>query len=580
MNKRITKLLLSLILVGAATTTLEAASPKPVSEKNSMVVSAQHYASEIGKEILEKGGNAVDAAVAMGYALAVVHPCCGNIGGGGFMLIRFADGKSTFFNFREKTPEKVEVHLFLDESGKTIKLPTSAGHLTGFLKHSYLTVGTPGTVMGLNLALEKYGSMHLKDLIQPAINLAEKGYVLQEGDLKFLQYGSKFFKEQENVAEIFLKSGKPYEEGDTIVQKNLAESLMKIQEGGTKAFYEGEITEEIVSACKQNGGKLSKLDFQNYTVEEMEPIKCSYRGYEIITSPPPSSGGVTICQVLTILDGYPFDPDDFHSAKATHYTVEALRYAYADRARYLGDPDFVKNPVDRMISKEYAEQIRQHIKPNEAGDSNKMSQISEFKETENTTAYVVVDKYGNVVSVTYTLNNYFGARVIAGKTGFFLNNQMDDFTLLPNVPNAFGLIGGSKNVLAPNKRPLSSMAPTIVTKDNKLVMILSTPGGATIPTQLISVIQNVIDFGMDIQEAIDAPRFHMQWKPDVIYYEPYTFSADTMRILKNMGHTFKEHSPYGSRDWGGATGILYYAPSGRYHGGIDSRRPAGSAVGY
>jgi len=552
----------------------------PESQQHAMVVSAQHYASAVGKDILKQGGNAIDAAVAMGYALGVVHPCCGNIGGGGFMLIRFADGKSTFINFREKSPEKTNVHLFLDESGKAIKLPTSAGHLSGFLKHSYLTIGVPGTVMGLNQALEKYGSLPLKTVIQPAIDLAENGYKLKNGDLKVLSYGTKYFKEQDNVAAIFLKSGKPYAVGETLVQKNLANTLKKISDGGTKAFYEGKITEEIISASKKNGGKLSKLDFQNYTSQEIKPITCLYRGYKIITTPPPSSGGVTICQVLTILDGYPLTEYGYHAAKSTHYTVEAMRYGYADRARYLGDPDFVKNPLDRLISKEYAKQIREHIKENEAGDSNKISVIDNFQETENTTGYVVADQYGNAVSVTYTLNNYFGARVIAGETGFFLNNQLDDFTLLPNVPNAFGLIGGSHNILEPNKRPLSSMAPTIVTKDNKIVMVLSTPGGATIPTQLITVIQNVIDYGMDIQEAIDSPRFHMQWKPDIIFYEPYTFSADTKKILENMGHTFQKHSPYGSEEWGGMAGILFYKPTGKLHGGIDSRRPAGAAVGY
>ncbi len=578
-NNLIHKISLAFIL-GALSCHTFAASPKPTSESHAMAVSAQHYATQIGKEILQKGGNAVDAAVAMGYALAVVHPCCGNIAGGGFMLIRFANGKYTFFNFREKTPEKTNVHLFLDESGKTIKLPTSAGHLSGFLKHSYLTVGVPGTVMGLNTALEKYGTFSLQDVIRPAINLAKNGYTLKPGDIEFLDYGVSAFKQQANVAEIFLKSGTPYKSGDILVQKNLANSLQKIYEGGTKAFYQGEITDEIISASNKNGGKLSHLDFQNYTVEELKPITCKYRDYEITTSPPPSSGGVTICETLTILNGYPLSTFGYHSAASAHYTIEAMRYSYADRAKYLGDPDFVNNPVDRLISENYAKEIRKHIKTNLAADSEKISPLEQLTETENTTGYVVADQYGNAVAVTYTLNNYFGARVIADKTGFFLNNQLDDFTLLPNVPNAFGLIGGDHNVLQPNKRPLSSMAPTIITKNGKLAMVLSTPGGSTIPTQLLTVIQNVIDFGMDIQEAIDAPRFHMQWKPDVVSIEPYTFSPDTRKILENMGYTFQEHSPYGSPRWGGMSGILFYKPSGRLHGGIDSRRPAGAALGY
>lgn len=557
-----------------------AASPKPASESHAMVVSAQHYATEIGRDILKRGGNAIDAAVAMGYALAVVHPCCGNIGGGGFMLIRLANGKQTFFNFREKAPQKINVNVFLDESGKTIKLPTSAGHLSGFLEHSYLTVGVPGTVMGLNTALEQYGTLSLQAVLKPAIGLAKKGYALKAGDVEFLNHGTADFKRQTNVADIFLKNGSPYKKGDILIQKNLANSLQKIYDDGTKAFYQGDIADQIISASNKNGGKLIKLDFQEYTVDELKPITCRYRDYEIITSPPPSSGGVTICQALTILNAYPLSTYGYHSAASTHYTLEAMRHAYADRAKYLGDPNFVKNPVDRLISEGYAKEIRDEVKENLAGDSNKISPQIQYIESENTTGYVVVDQHGNAVAVTYTLNNYFGARVIAGKTGFFLNNQLDDFTLLPTVPNAFGLIGGVHNVLEPKKRPLSSMAPTIITKNGQLAMVLSTPGGSTIPTQLITVIQNVIDFGMDIQEAIDAPRFHMQWKPDTVYHEPYTFSPDTLKILKAMGYTFKEHSPYGSSLWGGMSGILLYKPSGNLHGGIDSRRPAGAALGF
>lgn len=557
-----------------------AASPKPASENQAMAVSAQRYATEIGRNILKQGGNAVDAAVAMGYALAVVHPCCGNIGGGGFMLIRLANGKQTFFNFREKAPQKINVNVFLDESGKTIKLPTSAGHLSGFLEHSYLTVGVPGTVMGLNEALKKYGTLSVQDVIKPAITLAKEGYSLKAGDVDFLNHGTADFTRQNNVADIFLKNGSPYKKGDILVQKNLANSLQKIYDGGTKAFYEGDIADEIISASNKNGGKLIKSDFLEYTVQELKPITCHYRGYEIITSPPPSSGGVTICEALTILNAYPLSKFGYHSAASTHYTLEAMRFAYADRAMHLGDPDFVKNPVDRLISENHAKSIRNQIEENLAGDSNKISPLIQHIESENTTGYVVVDQYGNAVAVTYTLNNYFGARVIAGKTGFFLNNQLDDFALLPNVPNAFGLIGGIHNVLEPKKRPLSSMAPTIITKNGKLAMALSTPGGSTIPTQLITVIQNVIDYRMDIQEAIDAPRFHMQWKPDTVYYEPYTFSPDTLKILKKMGYTFKEHSPYGSSLWGGMSGILRYKPSGNLHGAIDSRRPAGAALGF
>ncbi len=572
--------LLTLIVCFLSTTSF-AASPQPVYAKDAMVVSAQHLASQVGLRILKDGGNAVDAAVAMGYALAVVHPCCGNIGGGGFMLIHQADGKNVFLNFREKAPKAISAKLFLDKKGKVDKTKLSTGHLEGDANKAYLAIGIPGTVMGLNTALKDYGTLPLKTVMQAAIKLAQNGFILSRQDAKTLQYGATSFAKQPNVAAIFLNNGKPYKAGERLVQKNLAKTLEEIAHYGSKTFYSGKIADEVVAASKKHGGIITKQDLENYSITQEKPIICNYRKYEIISAPPPSAGGVVICEMLNILSAYPLHKYGFHSAKSIHYMTEAMRYTYADRNTYLGDPDFIDNPINRLLSDKHAASIRRKIKTHSAGNSKKIGFIVNRKESDHTTSYVVADKLGNVVSVTYTLNNYFGSKVIAGNTGFFLNNELDDFTIKPGVKNSFGLVQGKANIIKPGKRPLSSMAPTIILKDNKFYLTLGTPGGSTIPTTLLQVLINVIDYGMNIQQAVDAPRFHMQWLPDKIFTEPHSISKDTEQKLKKMGYKIQLGSVYSkSLYWGGVTAIMKDPKNNELEGAIDSRRPAGLAMGY
>lgn len=550
---------------------LFAASLPPVQANQGMVVTSQHLATQVGVEILNKGGNAIDAAVAVGYALAVVEPCCGNIGGGGFMLVHLANGKNIFINFREKAPLAINTKLFLDKSGQPLSDATTKG---------YLAVAVPGTVMGLNEALAKYGTLPLKTVIEPAIKLAKNGFILEPYDVATLDKSSDAFKSQPNVAKIFLKNGQPFQPGDRLVQKDLAHTLTQISQQGTKAFYQASIANEIVVASKANGGVMTKKDLAGYSVEEMQPIICNYRGYQIISAPPPSSGGVTLCEILNITQAYPLGNLGYRGAQGTHYILEAMRYAYADRNVDLGDPDFIKNPIEKLLSPEYTQKIQQQIKPDQATDSNKIGfQVQNNKEKPQTTHYSIIDKQGNAVAVTYTLNGFFGAKVIPDNTGFFLNDEMDDFTLLPGVPNQFNLIQGAANSIQPGKRPLSSMTPTIVLKDNKVFMVLGAPGGSTITTQVLETIENVIDYGMNIQEAVDAPRFHMQWLPDTVYMEPFAFSPDTLDKLKQMGYHFTPGSPFNMPIWGAVAAIMRDPKTGVLFGASDSRRPAGLAEG-
>jgi gamma-glutamyltranspeptidase/glutathione hydrolase len=570
-------LLVSLTLfVALCSRGAQAASLPPVPGNSSMVVSAQHYATEAGQLILDKGGNAIDAAVAMGYALAVVHPCCGNIGGGGFMLIRFANGKTTFLNFREEAPEAISVKMFSTTESSTW---LSGGHLKGRSEKPYLSIGVPGTVKGLNTALKEYGTLSLTKIMRPAIELAEKGYILEPQDVAILSSASPDLEHESAVRKTFLHGVKSFHVGQRFVQKDLAYTLKKIARSGTNEFYQGSLAQKIVKFIRSKGGLLSKKDLRDYTVEEMSPIICHYRGYDLILSPPPSSGGVTVCEILNILEGYPLGKLGYHSAASVHYLVEALRYSYADRNSYLGDPDFVHNPIETLTSKKYAQDIRQKIQDNKANDSHDIGFVTAHPEGPNTTAYVVVDGHGNSVSVTYTLNDFFGSKQIAGDTGFFLNNELADFTLKVGEPNSYGLIQSDKNIIAPKKRPLSSIAPTMITKNGKLVMVLGTPGGSTIPSQLVGVIQNVIDYGMDIQLAVDSPRIHMQWLPDKVYLEPFALSEDTEVLLKKMGYELTQGSPYGTPRWGAVMAIRVDPNSGKLTGAVDSRRPAGLAIG-
>ncbi len=549
-----------------ATTRAALAKARPVTSRHAMVVSAQHLATQVGLDILKQGGNAIDAAVAVGYAEAVVHPCCGNIGGGGFMVIHLANGKNAFLDFREKAPLKATTDMYQDAEGHVVK-----GRSTG----TYLGVGVPGTVMGLDTALEKYGTMSLAQVIAPAIKLARQGYVLKPGDVRILDRRSKDFAKHPNVAAIFLHDGKPWKAGERLVQTDLAHTLEKIAKGGTKAFYEGSIARAVVKASEAHGGILSMQDFAGYTAQWDRPIRCNYRGYTIISAPPPSSGGVTICQILGILEPYPLDQWGYGSVKTVHYLAEAERRAFADRNTYLGDPAFVHNPIDKLLSPAHLAKMRATIEPDRATPSIQVKGSLGSPEGTNTTHYSVVDAHGNAVAVTYTINYLFGIAQIAGDTGFFLNNEMDDFTSKPGVPNSFGLVQGKINQIEPGKRPLSSMSPTIVLKDGKLFMVTGSPGGSTIISTTLESILNVIDFGMNAQQAVNAPRMHQQWWPQKVFVEPGLLTDAAQGRLQAMGYTFKH-----VKSWGADEAIVVNPKTGLLEGANDRRRPAGLAAGY
>ncbi|XAZ22863.1 gamma-glutamyltransferase [Sinorhizobium sp. B11] len=555
-----------------------AASPAPVEAEHGMVVTAQHLATDVGVDVLKSGGNAVDAAVAVGYALAVVYPTAGNLGGGGFMTIRMKDGKTTFLDFRERAPLAATKTMYLDAKGDIVPRASLDG---------YLAVGTPGSVMGFETAREKYGTRKREELIAPALKYAKEGFTLEQGDAASFASGAKRLAKDEEAAKIFLKTGgSPYVSGEKLVQPDLAAVLQSISEKGPDAFYKGAPAEAIVKASQAKGGILAKEDFEQYKVRELKPIECNYRGYDIISSPPPSSGGVIICEILNVLEGYPLSYLGYGSAEAVHIMVEAMRYAYVDRNAALGDPDFIDNPVSKLLDRSYAASIRAKIDPYRAGTSANLKPLG-GKESTETTHYSVIDDEGNAVAVTYTLNGSFGAGVVAPGTGVLLNNEMDDFTSKPGVPNLYGLVQGEANAIAPKKTPLSSMSPTIVTKDGKPFMVIGSPGGSRIITITLEAILNVVDFGMDISQAVNAPRIHHQWQPDTVYLEPYALSPDTEKALAAMGYKFDggNNTPV----WGQAAGILVGGKSlaaiekgggARYNGAMDSRATEGSANGY
>jgi len=555
-------------------TLVTAASVWPVGGEQGMVVTAHQLATKVGIDVLKRGGNAVDAAVAVGYALAVVYPAAGNLGGGGFMTLEMADGRKTFIDFREKAPLSAKPAMYLDSAGNVIKNASTKGHLA---------VGVPGSVAGLEYAREKYGTRARGTLIAPAIAFAERGFVLDEGDIALLATATDDFRADPATAAIFLNKGQPYKVGDRLVQKDLARTLRLIAQRGPDGFYRGFVADAIAASSAVANGIITKEDLAQYRVRELAPIECDYRGYHVVSAPPPSSGGVVVCEILNILEAYPLKDLGFRSAQAVHYQIEAMRHAYVDRNTYLGDPDFVKNPLDRLLDKKYAEQIRAAIDPNKAGVSRDLKPGTPPHEGANTTHYSIVDSQGNAVAVTYTLNDWFGARVTAAKTGVLLNDEMDDFTVKVGVPNLYGLVQGEANSIAPGKRPLSSMSPTIVSKDGKPVMVVGTPGGSRIITVVVLTILNVIDYGMDIQEAVDAPRFHQQWLPETTNVENFGLSPDTRKILEGMGHKFSDPQPANH-----VVAILVGAPSlggkprgkYRYYSANDPRRGTGLAMGY
>lgn len=547
----------------------------PAKAAHAMVATEQHFATQAGISILRRGGNAVDAAIAVAYALAVVDPCCGNIGGGGFMLVRMHDGRERFIDFREKAPLRANPHMYLDERGNVIPRASTKG---------YLAVGVPGTVMGMERAREEFGTLPRSVLMAPAIALAGNGFTIWPGDAAIFKgassegySGAYTFANQPNVRAIFMPNGTLPKAGDTLRQPELAATLRLIAKDGAPAFYDGQIAHKIVDASYKEGGMLSMDDFQRYTVDEQTPIHCAYRGYEIVSAPPPSSGGVTLCEILNVVSAYPLHAWGWHSAQSAHYVVEAERRAYADRNTYLGDPAFVKNPVTDLLSSQYASKLRSSIAPDKATPSVQVNPGlgPVAHENDDTTHFSIVDKWGNAAAVTYTINDWFGAGVIAEDTGFFLNDEMDDFTSKPGVPNMFGLVQGVRNDIEPGKRPLSSMTPTIVLKNGRLFMVTGSPGGSRIITIVLSTLENVIDYGMNVQQAVDAPRLHMQWLPDEIEMEPGALDPPAMRQLTTMGYAFKQIP-----SWGSAQAIVVDPKTKVLYGGTDRRHPAGLAAGY
>lgn len=538
----------------------------PVRATQGMVASVDAMATQVGVDILKQGGNAVDAAVAVGYALAVTHPQAGNLGGGGFMLLRTKDGATTAIDFREMAPAGATRDMFLDEQGN----PDSKKSLT-----SPLASGTPGTVAGLSLALEKYGSLPLNSVVRPAIKLAQEGFIVNDAladDLK--TYGSEVLPQHENSKAIFWKDGEPLKKGDKLVQQDLANSLTMIAENGPDAFYKGEIARQIAQQMQQNGGLITTDDLAAYQAVERTPVSGEYRGYQIFSMPPPSSGGIHIVQILNILENFDMKKYGFGSADAIQIMAEAEKYAYADRSEYLGDPDFVNVPWQALTSKAYAKSIAGQIDINKAKPSGEIrpGKLAPY-ESDQTTHFSVVDKDGNAVAVTYTLNTTFGTGIVAGNTGILLNNQMDDFSAKPGIPNVYGLVGGEANAVGPKKRPLSSMSPTIVVKDGKTWLVTGSPGGSRIITTVLQMVVNTIDFGMNVAEATNAPRFHHQWLPDELRVEK-GFSPDTLKLLEQKGQKVALKEAMGS------TQSIMVGPDGELYGASDPRSVDDLTAGY
>ena len=564
-----------IILFLALVPTLLAAAPlRPVHAPHAIVVSVHELASRAGVEIMQSGGNAVDAAVATGFALAVVHPQAGNLGGGGFLLLRQAGGEVHFIDFREKAPAAATENMYLDAQGNVIKDLSVIG---------YKSIGVPGSVAGLVYAEKKYGKLSLEKVIAPAIKLAREGFPLAWEDAEDLKDEdlAKFTESKR----IFQRDGNFYKPGETLKQPELARTLERIAKNPDD-FYHGAMARELAAAVQKGGGLVTAGDFAHYEVKEREPIHGTYRGYDIISAPPPSSGGVALVEILNILEGYDLAQFGNRSAQAIHLTSEAFRRAFYDRADFLGDPDFATIPVPQLIDKKYAAAWRDSIDPNHASVSKdlkrppfheleRVAHLSRraIRESENTTHYSVVDSEGNAVAVTTTLNDSFGSRVTADGLGFLLNDEMDDFAAKQGVPNVYGLIQGPANAIGPGKRPLSSMTPTIVLKDSKLFLVLGSPGGSTIITTVANILIGVVDFSLDIQEAVNAPRFHHQWLPDEIHVED-RLSPDTMNLLRAKGHQLVvEHF------WGDGECIMVDPKTGERLGSSDGRNN-GKAVGY
>lgn len=568
MNKSLS-ILLGLIIFNGC-------SLSPVKEKNKiiegkdilsdsgMVVSAHPESSRIGVRILQKGGNAIDAAVATEFALAVCFPEAGNIGGGGFMLIRKNDGKTDVIDYREKAPSGARRDMYLDNSQNVID---------GVSTNTHLSSGVPGSVDGMLYAHSKYGRLPFNEVIQPAIDMAEKGFCVSGIQAQELNSNKQIFIDRNINRPAFVKKSL-WKEGDILIQKDLAETLKRIRDNGRDGFYSGKTARLMVREMKRGNGLISKQDLKEYRSVSRNPLTADYKGYKIITVPPPSSGGIILIQLLKMVEQYPIREWGFNSLRTVHLMVESERRSFADRSEYMGDPDFVKVPVNQLISEKYLKLRMSTFNENVASSSQEIRSGSpESFESEETTHYSVVDSRGNAVAVTTTLNNTFGNSIVVDSAGFLLNNEMDDFSVKPGYPNMFGLVGGEANAVQAGKRMLSSMTPSIVEKDGNLYMVLGSPGGSTIPTTVFQVVVNVLDFGMDIGQAVNACRFHHQWMPDWISYEKSANDTLTYKKLTEMGHILKERTAIGS------VNAIMIVQGGRRAGGAD-KRGNNSASGY
>jgi gamma-glutamyltranspeptidase / glutathione hydrolase len=564
---------------------IAAAATQPVHAQHAIVVSVHELASRVGAEIMQAGGNAIDAAVATGFALAVVYSPAGNIGGGGFMLIRMADGKTHFLDYREKAPAAATRDMYLDPQGNVVAGASVIG---------YKSIGVPGSVAGLAYAAAKWGKLPLKQVIAPAIKLAREGYSLTWEQARDLH--DKNLAKFPESRRVFQRDGDYYHTGEMFRQPDLARTLERIA-ANPDDFYHGALAKELAAAVQKGGGLITVDDLAHYEVKEREPVRGTYRGYEVISAPPPSSGGTVLIESLNILEGYDLAKLGNRSAQSIHFEVEAFRRGFFDRAEFMGDPDFSKIPVAQLIDKKYAAAWRDSIDPVRASPSKELKRPAVFSELEQyaavhspsmrhesdqTTHYSVVDAEGNAVAVTTTLNGWFGSRVTADGLGFLLNDEMDDFSSKPGVANGDGLIQGEANAIGPGKRPLSSMTPTIVAHDSRTVMVLGSPGSSKIITALANVLIGVIDYGMNIQEAANAPRFHNQWLPDVVNVEKW-FSPDTLSALRQMGYTIQTGISDGDTVrgyWSDAECIAIDEKTGERLGASDDRNSSGKAVGY
>lgn len=544
----------------------------PVIGENGAVAAQEEIAAQVGRDILAAGGNAVDAAVATGFALAVTHPQAGNLGGGGFMVIKLAGrDEPVAIDYREMAPGAAGRDMFLDDNGDVDN---------DRARFSHLSTGVPGSVMGLTMALERYGTMSLKDVLAPAIALADKGYPMPRALAQALsRRQDRFTRDPSSLAYLYKPDGTQYRTGERFVQKDLAKTLKRIAKHGAAGFYEGPVAALIVEEMAANGGLITLGDLKNYRAVGREAVTGTYRGHEIISMPPPSSGGVHVIQMLNILEGYDLAALGHNSADYIAVLVEAMRRAYADRSEYLGDPDYFEVPIDALTDKDYAKTLRAQIDPNKATLSSAVRPgLGPVDESPQTTHYSVIDKDGNAVAATTTLNFTFGSGYSVDGAGFLLNNEMDDFSAKPGAPNGFGLIGGAANAIEPGKRPLSSMTPTMVLKDGEPWLVTGSPGGSTIINIVLQVVLNAIDFDMNAMQAVNAPRIHHQWLPDVVTTEP-GISRDTLAILESRGFRFRKNDDgsYMQRVMGSANTIML--EDDVVFGAADPRRPgAGVAV--